>query len=307
MLDACGNDARFWHAPCLHDHGDAPPAWLTAAGYVPQFTHNHGTGPAENSLKHAFMKGVNLADARAPYTVQAYAVIHGSGVAQERVGRFHSAQLWVKDSAGGISYASWWNDYGEPCLWKVGDPDNGCGRMRSFADFDGRPSNQGAIRIIDGQSLEQWYPTPHGLGPDVPMLFSVTERFSPGEVYTPGVTTAPAIGPSQWITANLVNVSTTRRFYEVLWHQDRFNQLPTGTPILMSQFGERVTAAQCANPASTVTLDGKAYKLQCATWFITAQLRADVQSRPLQFGNRTLRLDNSANQNYNTAGVAQPN
>src|SRR5690606_16062557 len=91
--------------------GDPVPAWVTAAGYDPMYTHDHGTS-GENAAywKHTGFKG--WAGKFAADNQDWYWVVHldvnpgGQGV------RFHSYQLWIRDTTGAVSHMSGWMDFG---------------------------------------------------------------------------------------------------------------------------------------------------------------------------------------------------
>lgn len=105
-----------WHAPGAHgdrpahEHGDAPPSWVTAAGYNVEFTHVGGT-PNENHFywKHTGFKGW----AGRLKGVDFYGIFHLDVNPSGHVSRFHSYQLWLRDSTGAVSHMSGWMDFGE--------------------------------------------------------------------------------------------------------------------------------------------------------------------------------------------------
>ena len=121
------HDASKWHLPysveqgCLygHEHGDAPPQWIADAGYEAGFDHAGGfhgnTSHAENTDKHAAMKGF-LADFKdyAGGTQQLYLRVHIATNAMDRTARYHSYEVFLRDSAGGVSHWQGWFNSGDP-------------------------------------------------------------------------------------------------------------------------------------------------------------------------------------------------
>lgn len=112
-----------WHAPgahggiAAHEHGDNTPQWLLDAGYVPAFDHPANTAN-ENALahKHSGFKGwagtFGLKDSDPANNVDWYGIFHLDFNPGGHFNRFHSYQLWLRDSTGAVSHISGWLDFG---------------------------------------------------------------------------------------------------------------------------------------------------------------------------------------------------
>jgi hypothetical protein len=126
------HDASRWHLPydprtgCVygHEHGDAPPQWITDAGYTVAFDQHSGfhgnTSSIENTTKHAAMKGF-LADFSdyAGGTQQVYFRVHIASNVLDRMARYHSYEVYMRDAAGGVSHWQGWFNGGDPAKDRV--------------------------------------------------------------------------------------------------------------------------------------------------------------------------------------------
>lgn len=169
-----------WHAPGVahgdrppHEHGDAPPAWLTSAGITPMYTHPGGT-PNENHpyWKHTAFKGYsfNLKGQ------DGYCVFHLDFNPGGHGSRFHSYQCWFKDVTGAISHFNGWLDFGQ-----------GEQTGPNFVTVCGQASNVRPI-IMANQAgcasaplFETWYARAGGSGNFAPDFgFSVSPSYYAG-------------------------------------------------------------------------------------------------------------------------------
>lgn len=121
------HNASRWHLPysfehvCLygHEHGDAPPEWIVEAGYVAGFDPHGGfhgnTSHLENSDKHAAMKGFAADFMDYAGGVQSlYVRMHIADNVMDRVSRYHSYEVFMKDSTGAVSHWQGWFNTGDP-------------------------------------------------------------------------------------------------------------------------------------------------------------------------------------------------
>lgn len=121
------HDPSHWHLPysvadsCVfeHEHGDAPPQWIEDAGYSVAFDLGGGfhgnTSHAENTDKHAAMKGF-AAEFR-DYSggmQQFYLRVHAATNPMDRVARYHSYEVFLKDATGAVSHWQGWFNTGDP-------------------------------------------------------------------------------------------------------------------------------------------------------------------------------------------------
>lgn len=170
----CHHVASGWHPPvegnCVykHEHGDAPPSWISAAGYTLGFDSHGGfhgnTSSVENTIKHNSMKGMHATfKARDGSNQEVYMRVHIASNPLERSARYHSYEMFMKDSQGGVSHWQGWLNSGSP------DPANGQRRSKSLGDNGVRPT----ILVTDipalerGLNCEQWYGFTNSWGPDV--------------------------------------------------------------------------------------------------------------------------------------------
>lgn len=112
----CGESMSYWHPPVVdgcatgHEHGDAPPAWITEAGYDVMFHGHFSTSEQENRLKHAGMKGF-----LAPLSgIDIYFRLHAISNVLDRSARFHSYEIWARDAGGDVSHWQGWLNTGHP-------------------------------------------------------------------------------------------------------------------------------------------------------------------------------------------------
>ena len=148
-MGACGESMTSWHPPVVngcrtgHEHGDAPPRWIAEAGYPVEFN----ISSHENTVAHAAMKGFNahLGD------VDVYLRVHATSNAIDRSERFHSYEVWARDSSGVVSHWQGWMNAGDPGADRV--------PRRPAFTTDVKPS----ILVVDERSweqgihCEQWY------------------------------------------------------------------------------------------------------------------------------------------------------
>ena len=161
-----------WHPPVVngcatgHEHGDAPPSWVSASGYPLSFHGAFNTSPAENTAKHAAMKGF----ATRFNNQDVYFRIHAASNPLDRSARYHSYELWIRDDAGAVSHMQGWYNTGDPRPASQG----GARCAAAYAGVERRRGSGRSLLIADETSLqqgincEQWYSSPSepAWGPD---------------------------------------------------------------------------------------------------------------------------------------------
>jgi hypothetical protein len=146
-LAQCTHDPSHWHAPaCGHEHGDAPPQWIGDAGYTVAFDHAGGfhgnTSESENVLKHPAMKGYTV-DVRdySGGAQQVYFRVHMASNVLDRMARYHSYEVFMRDAKGGVSHWQGWFNSGDPVTDRfVYDGRNDPGRRPIVLVQTSRPS-----------------------------------------------------------------------------------------------------------------------------------------------------------------------
>lgn len=154
----------LWHAPgahgtiAAHEHGDNAPQWLLDAGYTPAFDHAANT-PNENSIahKHTAMKGW----AGKFGNVDWFGIFHLDFNPGGHVSRFHSYQLWLRDSTGAVSHMHGWVDFGEGL-------NTGPNLVTACnADDSIRPIMRARVTGCGPVQFESWYANASSPGPDI--------------------------------------------------------------------------------------------------------------------------------------------
>lgn len=269
-----GYDDMHWHVPAahgdrpFHEHGDAPPAWLTAAGYDPMFTHQGGTvGENVPYWKHTGFKGY----AGTFSGQQWYAILHQDFNPAGRASRFHSYQLWIRDPSGAVSHISGWNDFG------VG---NNAGPQ--IVETCGRDSNVRPIMLVTLPGcqvrFENWYGATYGLvdwGQNINPNY-----FSGGD---------PA-DPDTWLNTGYVRNGERRVEFAV--YASRFPERGT---FWTDQFGRRVTGPTDAKCGTSFAVGGKTYPLLCIEQTVQRTMRE------IKFP------DNSMQRDWTVPGLQFPN
>ena len=262
-----GHDASRWHAPTDHEHGDAPPAWIAEAGYVSAFDahggFHGGTSALENTAKHVSMKGMvaQFGDQ------QAYIRTHMTGLAMERMGRYHSYEVFMRDAQGGVSHWQGWFNSGHTVNDRV---------SRSLGDPGRRP----VVLVVDeaalykGITCEQWYGFTASWSWDLGLTIC-----SPPAVYFPE---EGQYLDFFWQTAwyGLAGLGLDREV-EASWYgldsaaaPNRGNP-PKGVTFYATQFGEIVSGQDSPRCSEmTVDKDGLNRPNLCLSQFIATTARA---------------------------------
>jgi hypothetical protein len=119
----CGESLVEWHPAVIsgcqtgHEHGDAPPAWATAFSQA-RFGHgviyggDEASSAAENAMKHQAFKGIR---ATSNAGGQVYLRYHAASNPMDRMARYHSYELYYRDTAGNVSFWQGWYDTGGRC------------------------------------------------------------------------------------------------------------------------------------------------------------------------------------------------
>ncbi len=234
-----------WHAPGkhgdrpAHEHGDAPPRWVTDAGYKAEFSHVAGT-PNEN---HAYYKHTAFKGWAGRFNNQDwYGIFHMDFNPGGHQSRFHSYQLWIKDSTGAVSHMHGWVDFGE-------DLNTGPNLVITCGvDSQIRPiikPNQVGCPV----QFENWYANAANPGPD--LGWNLNPNYFAGGDPT---------DPSTWVATGGIR-NLTRRF-EFAWYGFWGDERRTGD-FYTTQFGNVVngpTDPACGTP---VAIGARTYTIVC--------------------------------------------
>jgi hypothetical protein len=244
----CREAMNAWHlaivngCPTGHEHGDAPPSWVLDAGYFPTFGHAANT-PNENALvhKHSAFKAFSVH----LQGVDIYVVMHLDTNPGGHVSRFHSYQVWARDSSGGVSHWHGWLDFGE------GDQTGPNLRRFNCEDTDGtRPIIAVNDPACPGDTrFENWYSRP-----GAERAWSWDFGFNVSPSYYAGGDPAD---PSTWTPTGALN--STRRI-EAAWYADRS---PLRGTFWATQFGEIVAGPDDALCGTERSYGERTYTLLC--------------------------------------------
>lgn len=289
-VGTCGEAMDAWHPPVVngcntgHEHGDAPPDWIVAAGYQAMFHGQFNTSPAENTAKHAAMKGFSTT----LNGVDIYFRLHAASNPLDRSARYHSYEAWARDPSGGVSHWQLWYNTGDPRPSSEG----GARVPRRRVPLP-EESQRPIMLVVDQQALnegigcEQWYAAPGepAWGWDFGWtICGSTTLYQPNE-------NATAADVSTWIAAPNGTLGLQRRL-EAAWYGQR--QHPTGA-FVTTQFGEIVSGMNDARCTQTTTKFGVTYQNVCLDQYIAPTLPS------VQFPG------NAAEKVFDGSGVRLPN
>lgn len=279
-LGRCGESMALWHPPVVgdcetqHEHGDAPPAWVTASAWPAMFDHP-GNTPNENILKHTSFKGF---EARLD-GIDLYVVMHLDTNPSGHNSRFHSYQMWARDGAGEVSHWDGWTDFADddaqagPTIRRHGCDDTGERPIMAVND-----EACGVVRF------ENWYPRPGGHNGNGLWMPDFGFNVSPN-YYTGG---DPA-DPTTWVPTGGENA--TRRI-EIAWYAGRSDHRGT---FWATNFGEVVSGPSAPECGTTRTIGGRTYPVLCIQQHVSETLTS------VQFP------DNAVQKTYDMTGVVNPN
>jgi len=274
----------FWHPPVVngcatgHEHGDAPPAWVTASRWQPMFDHP-GNTPNENVLKHSSFKGFTLSDDG----VNLYIIAHLDTNPAGHGSRFHSVQVWAQDKTKAVSHWDVWMDFGSgneagPHL----QPTDACGNDGS------RP-----IMMVDftscGQvTYENWYSRAGAPVWGWDFGFNISPNYY-GGTDMQHLSSSNLADSATWLPTGQLN--TTRRV-EAAWYANRSSQRGD---FWSTQWGNIVSGPTDPVCGTTRTIGGKSYTVLCIEQYVAPSMTT------VQFPG------NSVQKNYPAQGVHNPN
>ncbi|MGV1048222.1 MAG: hypothetical protein ACOYD4_06835 [Solirubrobacterales bacterium] len=257
----------MWHTPMahmvhgvlttVHEHGDAPPAWVVDYnGGQPLFEHVAGT-PNENGhdgfswWKHTSFKGW----AGRFGTVDWYGIFHLDFNPSGHPSRFHSYQLWLRDATGAVSHMHGWLDFG------TGQNTYGNVILRCNTDSQVRPIIQPVQQGCPVQ-FETWYARAGGSGQWAPDFgFNINPNYFANVDYTvPGT-------PDTWVATGGIR-NLTRRI-EFAWYASRSN---LRGDFWTDQFGVVATGPSDAICGASITVGTKTYTRVCLLQHIAPTL-----------------------------------
>lgn len=257
MVGICGEDEMHWHPPVVdgcatgHEHGDAPPDWIAAAGYDVSYHFHGNTTAAENTIKHPAMKGF-----AARFNNQdIYLRYHAASNPLDRSARYHSLELFIRDATGAVSHMAYWYNTGDPTIDRVPRRQGSEPQQRPILLVVDRTSWDQGIRC------EQWYDAPGQplWGADFGLtICNTTTLYNAGE-------NATAADQSTWVPAPDDSLGLTRRL-ELAWYANRSTLRGTFTT---DQFGGSVN--RCVEGAS-ISKFGVSYPAVCLTQTIQPTL-----------------------------------
>ena len=247
-----------WHAPGAHgdrpyhEHGDAVPAWVTAAGYSPTYDHVGGT-PNEN---HAYYKHTGFKGWAGRFNnVDWYGVFHLDFNPGGHSGRFHSYQLWLRDSTGAVSHMHGWLDFG------TGNNTGSNLIVTCGVDSGIRPIikvNQAGCPV----QFENWYARAGQAGWMADFGFNIDPNYFAGGDPT---------NPATWTSRDGEGWHNLNRRIEFAWYANRSAQRGE---FWTTQFGNVVSGPNDAACGSTVAVGEKSYTVVCLKQVIQPTLPA---------------------------------
>lgn len=340
VVDVAGQPCQFvddmhWHAAtgpngCVygHEHGDAPPAWISGTLPMPMYMHSMNSSPIENVAKHSCMKGFLLGGnptigqggltaneintgvgtpGRSGYEGwQAYAIYHACANPPDRLSQYHSIQWWIKDPTGAVSYGNHWVDTGDPRYYLDG------GTRVETAQFDKPPNNGRPILRVDWGTAticEQWYQFGTQAAdwlPDTglticntPTAYNATERAMANGTYTGTLT---AYDTSWWTPTG---GRGGMRNYELVQYAYRIKaKAALGHPFWHDQFGQDVAGANDPTCGQPFTFRGKTFTKLCDQAYIAPSLYTEMlKVTTFSAGQYAPRETHT----YNTTGVGIKN
>jgi dipeptidyl aminopeptidase/acylaminoacyl peptidase len=239
------------------------------AGYTVAFDEHGGfhgnTSPAENTAKHAAMKGF-LAEFQdySGGTQQVYFRVHIATNVLDRMARYHSYEVFMRDSSGAVSHWQGW--------FNSGDPAND----RFVYDSKNDPGRRPIVLVQDETTFpvvknEHWYMrSTASWNWDFAWTVDATTYYFPTEAENTDMSTWKPTG----------RLGTVRRF-EPAWYgpdskvaASRTWGIPKGSTFYATQFGEIVSGPGSARCSSTTTMYGTTYQNQCLPQFIATTARA---------------------------------
>jgi hypothetical protein len=284
----CGESEDVWHPPVVtgpdgkpcntgHEHGDAPPSWIAAAGYKVSFVGGFNTSALENTAKHAAMKGFSAKFGN----TDVYVRVHAASNPLDRMARYHSYEAWARDPSGNVSHWQLWYNTGDPVKDRI--------PRRQGVE----PSQRPIMLVVDqtswdqGIRCEQWY-----TGPGEPQwgwdlgwtICNATTLYVPGESLS-------ASDQRTWKLAPDGSLGGTRRL-EAAWYSNRPH--PTGK-FYSTQFGEIVSGPTDARCSQTTTKFNVTYPNVCLEQYIAPTMQ------------QVAFPGNALQKTFNTTGVKIPN
>lgn len=254
-----------WHAPgshsgiAAHEHGDAPPDWIAAAGYTVSFTHA-GNTTNENLVahKHTAFKGYS---ARLK-GVDVYCVWHMDFNPGGAASRFHSYQCWFRDGAGGVSNLNGWLDFGVN--------NNTLGTIVTLCNSNLGGSPRPVIAEngfgCTPPKFSVWYSRPGGHWIDVGFAVSPTYYLTGPN----GAAVDPA-NPATWYQIPGGGNNLTRRM-ELALYASRVAPLPKNQAFWTDQFARRVSGPTDPACSSTITVGERTYPIACLRQYVASTM-----------------------------------
>ena len=271
-----------WHPPGahgdrpFHEHGDAAPQWVTAAGYSPMFAHMGGT-PGENLpyWKHtAFKQWAGTFNGQ-----EWFGVFHLDFQPGGHVSRFHSYQLWVRDSSGAVSAISGWLDFG-----------TGNSTGPQVVETCGQDSDVRPIMLVNRSGcpvrFENWYARAGGSGDWAPDFgFNINPNFYAG---------GDPANPATWTPTG--GVRNLERRIEFAWYLggSGIRPAPRGE-FYATQWGDLVSGPADPVCGTQRTYGDRSYTVLCLRQYVAPTVQ------PMTFPG------NAVQRRFPGEGVALPN
>jgi hypothetical protein len=277
-VGVCGEPMDTWHPPVVdgcatgHEHGDPPPDWIMDAGYEVKFHSHANTSPAENTAKHAAMKGF----ATTLDNVDIYFRVHASSNVLDRSARYHSYEVWARDPSGNVSRWQGWYDTGDPVTDRIPRGED--------------PGRRPVMLVVDqnawdrGIRCEQWYAKTAKWSWDFGWTICNTTT-----IYYSGENEEQ--DQANWRLAPDGSLGTTRRL-EAAWYDFRS---PARGAFVATQFGEIVSGMDDPRCSGTTTKHGETYDNVCLEQYIAPTMQK--VSYP----------DNAVQKTFDATGVQVPN
>ncbi len=271
-----------WHAPAahgdrpFHEHGDSVPQWVTSAGYAPVFGHLGGT-PGENL---PFWKHTAFKQWQGRFNGQDwFGVFHLDFNPAGHVSRFHSYQLWVRDSSGAVSSISGWLDFGQ-------GNNTGPNLLPSCGNDSGVRPIMNPTRPGCPIQFESWYAQAGGSGGWAPDFgFNINPNFYAG---------GDPANPATWTPTG--GVRNVERRIEFAWYLGGSGIRPSPRgEFYATQWGDIVGGSADPVCGTQRTYGDRSYTVLCLRQYVAPTVQ------PMTFPG------NAVQRTFDSTGVVLPN